>query len=113
MEDALDMTARLLEVTKEDVDRFVNTHEVKWSEGVDELIAYLKAQGKVLYVVSGSVEDVRKGSDNDGRFVFPGASDSESTRIISCAIVSCTTRAGSVSDSTSPLRRVITEERRR
>ena len=41
MEDALDMTARLLEVTKEDVDRFVNTHEVKWSEGVDELIAYL------------------------------------------------------------------------
>ncbi|KAK8800027.1 hypothetical protein WA588_002846 [Blastocystis sp. NMH] len=58
MEDALDMTAHLLEVTKEDVDRFVNTHEVKWSEGVDELIAYLKAQGKVLYVVSGSVEDI-------------------------------------------------------
>ena len=58
MEDSLDMIARLLEVTKEEVDQFANTHEVKWNEGVDKLIGYLQAQGKVLYVVSGGVEDV-------------------------------------------------------
>ena len=58
MEDSLAMTARLLEVTKEKVDRFVSTHEGKWNEGVEDFIGYLQSQGKAIYVVSGSVEEV-------------------------------------------------------
>ena len=113
MEKALDMTARLLEVTREEVDRFVNTHQVKWSDGIDELVGYLQAQGKVLYVVSGSVEEVRNGADDDCRFVSPGVSDLESTRIISFVIASSLMRVGSVLDLTFLLQRVTMEGKRR
>lgn len=58
MEDSLEMTARLLEVTKEKVDRYMSTHEGKWNEGIEDLIGYLQSQGKAIYVVSGGVEEV-------------------------------------------------------
>ncbi|CEM02419.1 unnamed protein product [Vitrella brassicaformis CCMP3155] len=52
-EDALERRLQLMQPTRADVEGFINTHDIKLSSGIEQVVSLLQRRGTAVYLVSG------------------------------------------------------------